>query len=380
MPLRCAAHRVLIRCPNWIGDMVAATAAIRCMRRNYPDAHITLVLRPYVRPVVENAPWFDEIVEFDRHRGGLREILRAGSRLRHPARYDLALLLTHSFSSALLAWWGGARRRVGHARSGRSMLLTDPVPWPRKGRDFKLVAKVKLYSGLLEYLGCEGAREQRPELFTSEADERECERLLQHHGYDGDRPLVAIVPGAAYGSSKLWEPERFATVADKLWSERNLQPIILTGPGEEPIGREIALNMKSHPIAFRRGEVPFGALKGIVRRCALMVCNDTGPRHVAVAYNVPTVVIMGPTDPAVTDSDYERKHIVRRDVPCGPCYLRACPTDHRCMKLVTPDMVLWAAGDLLDRYGVAPAGKRMVKTGNGDPCADGHHPCHHPGD
>jgi heptosyltransferase-2 len=107
--------------------------------------------------------------------------------------------------------------------------------------------------------------------------------------------------------------------------------------------------MKDVPLTFREGEVPFGALKAIVRRCALMICNDTGPRHVAIAYNVPTVVLMGPTDPRVTHSSYPKALILRQDVPCGPCYLRQCPTDHRCMKMITPEMVIDAAKELLGR-------------------------------
>lgn len=331
--------------------MVAATAAVRCVRLNYPDAEISLLLWPYVRPVIENAPWFNRIIEFDRHRGALRQMLHVAGALRKPARFDLALLLTHSFSSALVVWLGRARRRVGHARNGRSWMLTDAVPWPRKGRDIHLVPKVELYSGLLEYLGCDGARDQHPELFTSEEDEKECDRLLEVAGRDPGKKLLAIVPGAAYGASKLWGLERFAAVANALAQRRNLQAALLTGPGETAIGQAIAGGITSRALTFPEGRMSFGALKALVRRSALMICNDTGPRHVAIAYNVPVVVIMGPTDPIVTHSDYARTHIIRREVPCGPCYLRVCPTDHQCMKLITPEMVLWAAEDLLDRYG-----------------------------
>jgi heptosyltransferase-2 len=136
-------------------------------------------------------------------------------------------------------------------------------------------------------------------------------------------------------------------VADALAASRGLQAVVLTGPGEERIGAAIAQAMKRRPISFREGEVSFGALKAIVRRSALMICNDTGPRHLAIAYNVPVVVLMGPTSPIVTDSDYPRTAILRQDVPCGPCYLRHCPTDHRCMMLITPEMVLAAAETLL---------------------------------
>ena len=357
MSLRYPAERILIRCPNWIGDMAAATAAIRCMRRNYPRAHITLLLQPYVRPVLENAPWFDEIVEFDPGRGKLRETLRVARGLRQKPRYDLALLLTHSFSSALTVRLGRAELRVGHARNGRSWMLTDKIPWPRKGRNKHLVPKVRVYGELLQYLGCEGAEDQRPELFTSPEDESRCAELLEGHGRDESRLLLAIVPGAAFGSSKLWPPARFAAVADALSKKRNMQPVILSGPCEAPIGREIARHMRYTAILFREGEVPFGVLKAIVRRSALMICNDTGPRHVAIAYNIPVAVLMGPTDPIVTQSDYERTIILRKDVPCGPCYRRTCPTDHRCMKLITPEMVITAAEELLDRYGKEPEAK-----------------------
>ena len=351
MTLRYAAERILIRCPNWIGDMVAATATIRCMRQNYPDAHIALLLEPYTRPVVENAPWFDELVPFDKKRGRMAAILRVSKKLRRPPRYDLALLMTHSFSTSLIAWLGRAAIRVGHAREGRSWLLTDAVPWPKTGKDWKLVPKVRAYAGLLHYLGCEGADDQRPEVFTSAEEETECEGLLLKHRREPGRDLLAIVPGAAFGSSKLWEPVRFASVADTLAERHTMQALILTGPGEGAIGEEIARHMKTQPILFKEGTMTFGQLKGMVRRCALMICNDTGPRHLGIAYNLPVVTLMGPTDPAVTESDYAKTIIVRRPVECGPCYLRKCPTDHKCMKLITPEMVVTAADDLLKRFG-----------------------------
>jgi heptosyltransferase-2 len=348
LPLRYPAERILIRCPNWIGDMIAATAALRCVRANYPKAHIALLLKAYVRPVIAHAPWADEIVEMD-PRGGWSGLFATVKELRRAPPYDLALLLTQSFNSALMVRLARAERRIGHARDGRSLLLTDAVPWPGRGENPRLVPKVQVYTSLIEYLGCEGADDQRPEVFTAPEDEAQADRLLDASGRDGKRPLLAIVPGAAYGASKLWPPARFAAVADALAASRRLQTVLLTGPGEEPIGAEIAGAMKNRPILFREGEVSFGALKAIVRRSTLMICNDTGPRHLAIAYNIPVVVLMGPTSPVVTHSDYPRTTILRQDVPCGPCYRRRCPTDHRCMTLITPEMVIAAAQTLLDQ-------------------------------
>ena len=164
--------------------------------------------------------------------GSSRRRSGCGARLR----YDLALLLTQSFNSALMVRLARAKRRVGHARDGRSLLLTDAVPWPGRGENPRLVPKVQVYSSLLEYLGCEGAADQRPEVFTSPEDEAQADKLLAARGRDAGRPLLAIVPGAAYGASKLWPPARFAAVADALAASRRLQAVLLTGPGEEPIG------------------------------------------------------------------------------------------------------------------------------------------------
>jgi len=351
MPLRYEAQRILVRCPNWVGDAVTATAAVRCLRRNYPHAEVTLLLQPYVRPIFDNAPWFDDVVEFHKERGRAREILRLARVLRQPPRYDVALLLTHSFSTALIVRQGRVKVRVGHAREGRSWLLTDPVPWPATGEDPKLVPKVKLYESLLRYLGCEGADDHRPELFTSQEEETQCDALLRRHGRDPSKRLLAIVPGAAFGSSKLWEPKRFAIVADALAGRHDMQAIILTGPSENKIGRAIAARMRTRPVLFHEGDMTLGHLKGLIRRCALMVCNDTGPRHIGIAYHLPVVTLMGPTHPAVTDSDYPKTVIIRQDVPCGPCFKRICPTDHKCMKLITPEMVISAAEHLLKRFG-----------------------------
>jgi ADP-heptose:LPS heptosyltransferase len=112
--------------------------------------------------------------------------------------------------------------------------------------------------------------------------------------------------------------------------------------------------MTAQPIRFAPGETTFGHLKALVRRSALMICNDTGPRHLAIAWNVPVAVVMGPTDPAVTASDYAKTAILREAVPCAPCYRRTCPRgDHVCMTSVTPQSVAAAGEDLLERFGSA---------------------------
>ena len=115
------------------------------------------------------------------------------------------------------------------------------------------------------------------------------------------------------------------------------------------LAEQIAQAMRHHPLRFDPYELSLAALKPVVNRCRLLIATDSGVLHFGVAFDVPTIVIMGPTDPLHTQSDYANTIILRRDVPCGPCHVRECPTDHKCMELISPEMVIEAAETLLAR-------------------------------
>ena len=125
--------------------------------------------------------------------------------------------------------------------------------------------------------------------------------------------------------------------------------LVMAGPGEEGVQEEIVSRMKSSPLAPAPKELPLDVLKGVVKRLALLVTNDTGPRQYASAFSIPSVVLMGPTDPRYTYSPLERSKVLRADVDCGPCHLKSCPEDHRCMTALTPEMVVEAATELLGK-------------------------------
>jgi heptosyltransferase-2 len=354
MAARIPAERLLVRCPNWVGDVVMATPALRCLRRNYPDARLTLLVRPHLCKLLEGAPWYDDVILYERPRArGARRVCAEAAGFRRAAReigarrIDRAVLLTHSLRSALLAKLGGARRRLAYTRGDQSWLLTDAIRWPRDNGRRVPLPKVEAYLELCRYLGCEGADDTRQELFFSEADAGRAEALVAAAGGDG-RPIFGIVPGASYGASKFWDVERFARVADALAERYDWQPALLCGPGELALGRAVGEAMTSHALLFPPEVFGLEALKPMVARCKLLVTTDSGPRHVGTAFDVPTVVLMGPTDPRHTQSDYARAVVVRRDVPCGPCHRRACPRDHACMKAITVEMVLDAATTLLE--------------------------------
>ena len=356
MPLKYSADRILIRCPNWVGDVVMATPALRCIRRNYPNAHIALLMRSHMRSILETAPWFDEIIEYQppRGRGPVRWLRDAAGlfsltrRLRQE-RFGMALLLTHSFRAALIARLAGIPRRIANTRGDQSLLLTDGLPWPRENGRRVPLPKVEAYLRLCRHLGCEGTEDTRQELCFDDALDAQATALIQQDAREEGKPIFGIAPGASFGSSKCWDPVRFAAVADALSERLGWQAALLCGPGEEALDEQISQAMRHQPLRFDPYELTLAVLKPVVSRCRLLIATDSGVRHFGVALGVPTVVIMGPTDPQHTQSDYANTVILRQDVPCGPCHLRECPTDHKCMELITPEMVIEAAQTLLAR-------------------------------
>jgi heptosyltransferase II len=164
--------------------------------------------------------------------------------------------------------------------------------------------------------------------------------------------VIGINPGSTYGGAKRWLPDRFAESTERLCRRlnesggRRTAVVILGAKGEERLGREIAAHLSS-PTTVLSGTTTIRQLMAAVQRCAVLITNDTGPMHIASAFQVPVVAIFGPTDWRTT-SPYGSEHaVVRHPVDCAPCMLRECPIDHRCMTGVSVDQVYKAAAKLV---------------------------------
>jgi len=338
---------ILIRAPNWVGDVVMATPTFRCVRENFPRACISLLIRPYVSRVVDDAPWFDEVIVHDDR--SPRDVIELAKRLRR-GRYDLALLLPNNFKSALIAALGGVRRRVGYLREGRGMLLTDSLERPSRNGKFLPTYMGDYYLALCELIGCE-ISDRRPQLFVSREAEGKADELLRYFGVEPAAEFAIINPGASFGSSKFWREEKFAAVGDMIADRYGLRILISCTRGELPIARRISSLMRHEAVCLAEGKpaLELDILKALVRRCRLLVTLDSGPRHFAVAFGIPVVTIMGPNSPLYTQTEFERGIVVRVDVDCGPCQQKVCKTDHRCMERITPEMVFAACEELLGR-------------------------------
>jgi ADP-heptose:LPS heptosyltransferase len=263
------------------------------------------------------------------------------------------------------------------------------VPYPGPGTPlpggYQPVPTVDYYLRLAGYLAGEGGAggalaDRRMELGVTTEERGEAATALAAMGVAGEG-YVVMVPGANYGSSKCWPPERFAEVADRLTAgregdRRGVDVVLASSPSERPIVDAIVAACRPGGRGGRVAAIAalnggkgasIGALKEIVRRAGLMICNDTGPRHFAAAFGVPVVTLFGPTDPVWAETYAARERIVRVDVPCGPCQLKKCPIDHRCMRKLTADMVMDTVAGLREGgrrvAAAAPGGAAQAEVG-----------------
>jgi len=342
--------RLLVVMPSWVGDVVMATPALRALRRRFPETHISLLIKSNAREVVAGLPGVDDVIEWPKRGKGLGRLMGPmadAARLRRD-KFDWVVLLANSFRTALVARLAGIPRRIGYDRDGRGTLLTDRVRPPRDGRSFAFISAVHYYNNLVRTLGC-GEPGEDMVLATSPDDDAVVEKRLAEWGIADAHPLVVLNPGASFGISKLWIPERYAEMADRLIADDGASVVITFGPGERDLAYRIAGAMKEKPYVADDPPGTLGQLKSLIRRADLLLNKDTGPRHFAKAFNRCVVTVFGSTHVEWTHTDYPRERIVRIDVDCGPCQKKVCPLEHhKCMTGVTSDMVYDAARALLN--------------------------------
>jgi heptosyltransferase-2 len=265
-------------------------------------------------------------------------------------RLDRAILLANSFRTALTAWRAGIRERIGFVRYGRGVLLTHPVRPPRVGWRLQPISAVDYYLQLAQAAGASCITRQL-ELKTTAEDESRVDVLWQRFGWNDGRPVVALNTGGAYGVAKQWPAEYFADLAGRLARSQEAHVLVLCGPAERAVSREIVHSAASSEVQTLADEpISIGLSKSVVRRSQLLVSTDSGPRHFGAAFGIPTITLFGPTDPRWSHNYHVTGIELQRHVACGPCARRQCPLGHhRCMRELTVDQVYRAVQTLLPR-------------------------------
>ncbi len=329
-------NRLLIRGVNWVGDTILTYPSVQQLRILFPRSHIAILVVDHLVDLWRTSPYIDEVISFRKEKktNPLWGDLKLIQALKKKG-FDLAIIFPRSLHSALQIFLAGVPIRVGYQSGGRSLLLTHGIP---RTEEVLNIHRIYYYQKLIELFGkIETAL--TPKLFLRTEDRLWADQTLKNFGVMNGELLIGMNPGATYGMAKCWPPERFGELGRKL-SENFRVKILLFGKKEEQsmvgeIGK--FLGRKGIDLA---GKTSLLQLAALLERCHLLITNDTGTMHMAAAVGTPVVAIFGSTNPVTTGPWGVGHTIVRKEIPCSPCFKRMCPTDHRCMKLITVNDIL----------------------------------------
>lgn len=336
---------IIVRMPNWIGDLVMATPILTDLRKNYPNARITAMARAPISDLLLSDPDIDELFCFTKmssfsrrsDKKNLIEKLCLG-------KYDLGVLLTHSLSSAWWFWQGRVKVRLGYDCNGRRLLLTHPVALPPAIDRQHLVITYKM---LLEPLGIP-ISSSVPRLFLSEKEVQEAEQLLKQHGAAPQNLVVGINPGATYGLAKCWLPDRFRAVAERLLEDPRIVIVFFGDQQTASLVKEICQGLPTRVVNLA-GLTSLRELAALISCCDVLLTNDSGPMHIADAVRTKIIALFGSTNEIVT-GPYSQGKVIHKHVACSPCYQRVCPIDFRCMKSISAEEVYQEIMTLLEGF------------------------------
>ncbi len=295
--------RLLVVMPSWMGDCVMATPALKMLRQGLPGCFIGVLVRPGNDELLAGLPFFDE-VHIERASGVMGPKF-AAAKVR-PRRYGTALLLTNSFSTALTVRIAGIPDRVGFDRDARGLLLTRRLKAPVRddGRWAPVSAVVYYEHAAACVLDAErgrgleagsGPSGRAMELRVTREQAEAAAAVLMRGGVKEGERLAILNPGGN-NAAKRWPPARFATIARRLAEAYGLRVVLNGSPAESGLVGEIAAAAACGCVELPKCGITVGALKAIVSTAAIMVTNDTGPRHIAAALGVPVISLFGPTD------------------------------------------------------------------------------------
>jgi heptosyltransferase-2 len=328
--------------PNWLGDCVMAVPVLRAIRRANPQDGLAVLAKPGAAELFQAEGSADTVLERAGLVGDARR-LRAGG-------FAEAWLLPNSLRSALAPWLAGIPERIGYETDFRGPLVTHRLKQPGRTEH-----QLRDYDALLKSRGIEPDLEAPRLPVTARALDR-ATSSLDAAGVDRDIPLALLAPGAAFGWTKRWPPERYGALAD-LVAARGFGCAVVIGPGEEQLGAAVASFARARLPVVGADLVPL-QLAALLSCARVVIANDSGPAHLAAAVGTPTVVFFGPTDPGRTAPSGASVAVLDRYVFCSPCFLKECPYGHECLREITVEQALAALESLGSNPPPGPEGPR----------------------
>lgn len=335
--------KILVTFLMHLGDLTLTTPFIHALRKAAPDAHITFLADEKLKDVVLHNPYLDEVITIDK-KGRDNSLLALAACARRLSKMDFDVLINlHpnercSFICALTK----ARVRAGTTHTLFKFLWDAFTPLDRKKH------AADMYLDVLAQLGAEKLEHNGLEIFPSEEHLRQAEEFWRGHGVFQSDKLVGFNIGSAV-VTKRWAPERFAKVADTL-AAQGYKPVFFGGTMDEEMVQEAVSFMQTTPVVAT-GAFTIGGLAAAMRRCSLIITNDSGPMHVAISQKVPIVAMYGPSHPDLYGPYTDNAAIVTAVPPCQGCAdgMKHKCSDMQCMTRLTVAQVVEAAQAMLAR-------------------------------
>lgn len=329
-----------------LGDVMHALPALRTLRANHPGASIAWLVEAPYQDLLYNNPDLDEIIVV-RTRSWrknwtfktLGEIWATISLLRKRG-FDAAIDLQGLIKTGLIAFLSGAPQRLGFNRKNCREPLNALFTNKKTAHVDPGLHVIDLYLNLIGLTGGNRRHAQPHPLDVSEENRMAADQFFRENPEILAKPIAVVNPGAGF-ATKLWRPERFAKLADRIADELGLSLLLAWGPGEKSMAEQIAgwMNQKS----WIAPETTIQESIALFGHAALMIGGDSGPLHLCAGMGVPTVSIFGPTDPARNGPRGPNHRIICKTLPCSFCWKKTCAIQtHDCMRQVEVDEVFEA--------------------------------------
>jgi heptosyltransferase-2 len=325
--------RILFIRIDRIGDMVMSTPALKAIKNAFPTSELTVLASPSNQSLLFNNPYVDKIIVYGQRRKTVETIKVLRQLRKHKLYLAIDPYAGYELKTALIPFLSGAEKRVGYASYGREVFFNIRGPEIENNRHI-----IDLTLDVLKSIGIV-AQDRTPEIFLAEDEERWARNWLKNKGI-GDKPIIGIHPGAYYETQR-WLPESFADLAKQLLKAKEVDLILFGGTKDKELIDRISsiVNNKEVRVYIAHDLRSFASLLSC---CHLFICNNSGPLHMAIATDTPTVSFMGPTIKERWMPIGDIHTVLRADnLSCIGCNLGICEIEtHDCMRLITPSMVI----------------------------------------
>jgi len=322
-----------------IGDLVMLSPCIRAIRTHYPEAHIAVLGQPVSISTYKHSAYIDELIPYDRSRGDYNvEAFREPVSVLRRGRFDLAFIFHNSFGSALMAWLGRVKRRVGYRYEGRDLLLTSRLRMPERRQHL-----METKADMLRSCGITVSDMAEEVPIDSEAAEGWLRDKLGPN-FGRTRPVIAVSIGATK-DFKHWSAEGLNDFLNRF--PVNTVDFIFTGaPSERSLYEGVY--SYNNTVVDLVGQTTVEELTWVLDRADLFVGPDSGPMHLAIGRGTPVVALFGPTDPARCGPyQYEPSVVVRAERICSRCEVAYGRNMRQCLHTVDPEETYYAAVGML---------------------------------